>query len=354
MYGKVHGPYLGKDNINRVIIVHHNENGQIINRQTLSYDKYLKEKDLGLHNYEAWIRPPPKKNYPKRNSVYVPSEKRTFTCVQCSGIFKSFVFSSKYCSNSCTQKYKRKQKRETIKLFKDQVLVPISNKTKDKKYFIVYETSPEIRQSYLVPKEDSRIVVTDGKDNKPEFHLEYDRSKAIRVKNVVGYKKYFWITETGVLISRRTKKILSQYLSVMGYFLHATRIGGRKGIEKTFRIHRLVGMAFCDIPDRHKDKTFDELEINHIDGNKINNHHTNLEWCNTQENTDHAWQTGLAKPLIGVDSSTSKFNEDQIHQIDILAKTKTHREISEMFNCHRSTITDIINRVSYSNIPKLI
>lgn len=169
---------------------------------------------------------------------------------------------------------------------------------------------------------------------------------------MVGYKKYFWITETGVLISRRTKKILSQYLNVKGYLSHATRIGGRKGIEKAFRIHRLVGMAFCDIPDHHKDKAFDELEINHIDGNKINNHYTNLEWCNAQENTDHAWQNGLIKLRIGIESSVPKFNIEQIHQIDKLAKTKTRKEISKIFGCNTSTITDLVNRKTYYNVPK--
>ena len=33
--------------------------------------------------------------------------------------------------------------------------------------------------------------------------------------------------------------------------------------------------------------------VNHIDGNKMNNHYTNLEWCNISMNTQHAYDNGL-------------------------------------------------------------
>ena len=45
-------------------------------------------------------------------------------------------------------------------------------------------------------------------------------------------------------------------------------------------IHRLVALFFVDNPE-------DKKEINHIDGNKLNNHYTNLEWCTSSENNIH-------------------------------------------------------------------
>lgn len=40
---------------------------------------------------------------------------------------------------------------------------------------------------------------------------------------------------------------------------------------------------------------FEELEVNHIDGNPKNNKLSNLEWCTGPENLDHARRTGLIK-----------------------------------------------------------
>ena len=62
--------------------------------------------------------------------------------------------------------------------------------------------------------------------------------------------------------------------------------------RKTYMVHRLVAKAF--IPNKDN-KSF----VNHIDGNKLNNHIGNLEWCTVQENNLHARQTGLHKQAIG-------------------------------------------------------
>ena len=39
----------------------------------------------------------------------------------------------------------------------------------------------------------------------------------------------------------------------------------------------------------------DKLQVNHIDGNKLNNVFTNLEWCTVGENSQHAYECGLKK-----------------------------------------------------------
>ncbi|MGY0692639.1 NUMOD4 domain-containing protein [Virgibacillus sp. FSP13] len=57
---------------------------------------------------------------------------------------------------------------------------------------------------------------------------------------------------------------------------------------KKFFVHRLVADVFLD---KQKDKNF----VNHIDGNKLNNHVNNLEWCNRSENQLHAYKLGLQK-----------------------------------------------------------
>lgn len=54
----------------------------------------------------------------------------------------------------------------------------------------------------------------------------------------------------------------------------------------SFLIHRLIAIAF--IPN-----TNNLPDINHIDGNKLNNDVSNLEWCTHQQNMQHAWDNNL-------------------------------------------------------------
>lgn len=51
-------------------------------------------------------------------------------------------------------------------------------------------------------------------------------------------------------------------------------------------IHRLVAEVFLSNPNNFP-------QVNHIDGNKNNNHYSNLEWCTHQYNNIHALKTGL-------------------------------------------------------------
>lgn len=68
--------------------------------------------------------------------------------------------------------------------------------------------------------------------------------------------------------------------------------------EKTISIHRLVARAFIPIPQKYLDDglSYDDLEVNHRDGDPENNHVENLEWCLHTENMRHAVTTGLIPP----------------------------------------------------------
>lgn len=76
--------------------------------------------------------------------------------------------------------------------------------------------------------------------------------------------------------------ILKQRISKHGYCTISFR-------RKSFLVHRLVAKAFILNPEN-------KPQVNHIDGDKLNNNLNNLEWCSRLENMRHAFNLGLIKP----------------------------------------------------------
>ena len=114
------------------------------------------------------------------------------------------------------------------------------------------------------------------------------------------------------------------------------------GKKKTYRLHRLVLMAFDPRDD------MDSLEVNHKDGNKKNNKLENLEWCTSSENQIHAYKTGLQKPRRGSASNLSKLSEDDIKKIfELREQGYTQQQIADVVECTRSNISYILNKKSW-------
>ena len=89
---------------------------------------------------------------------------------------------------------------------------------------------------------------------------------------------------------------------------------------KTIVIHREVAKAFILNP-------LNKPQVNHIDGNKLNNNIENLEWVTNKENIRHAHKSGLTKPSIGKNKPRLILNlETGIYYNSLIqaAKTVTH------------------------------
>jgi len=164
---------------------------------------------------------------------------------------------------------------------------------------------------------------------------------------VKGYEDYFLISNYGKVFSIRTERILKTFIHKQGYEVFSTRIGGRKGKVKLFKVHRLVTEAFIKNPEN-------KPQVNHIDGDKQNNCVANLEWVTAKENTQHALKIGLSVPCKGEQHGLSKLKEEDIRFIrnNYIAYDKKlgTNGLAKYFNVHHSIISDVVNRKTWKHI----
>jgi hypothetical protein len=214
---------------------------------------------------------------------------------------------------------------------------------------LVYERNGNYDHMFYVPHNKGKIIYDIDENNKAFLRIEYDKTKVQIAKvSKITTKKLFVITESGILISRRSKKVLSLHLNEKGYLTQCSTLENNKSLG--LRIHRLVAHAFCPRPEHLKDIPYDKLQVNHKDGIKTNNHWSNLEWCTNQENTIHAYNTGLMPS--GANKENAKLTKEQVNWIRQHKKdnpSTKHRWYAEMFNIDRSNITEIINNVIYKD-----
>jgi hypothetical protein len=80
------------------------------------------------------------------------------------------------------------------------------------------------------------------------------------------------------------ERILKPCPNTRGYLI--VFVAGKWEKQRCNLIHQLVAKTFLPNPES-------KPQVNHKDGNKLNNSVTNLEWMTHQENIQHAWDTGL-------------------------------------------------------------
>lgn len=97
----------------------------------------------------------------------------------------------------------------------------------------------------------------------------------------------YYITKDGKCYNSNTDKYLKGQVNYKNGYL-SYNITLPNGKKKRCYAHRLVAIAFLD---RFEGKN----EVNHIDGNKLNNCIDNLEWVSSSENKKHAIQNELKK-----------------------------------------------------------
>ena len=167
-------------------------------------------------------------------------------------------------------------------------------------------------------------------------------------KDITGYEGSYQVSNLGnvktlereifsnsKLIYIQKEKILKHYKTKEGYL---SVILYKNSKQKHFLIHRLVAECFL----LNKNQC-----VNHIDGNKMNNKISNLEWVTNSQNHIHAYETGLK--LRGENCNMSKLTEKEVLSIRNM-KGITQQEIANIYNVSRKCISKILNRQTWNHI----
>lgn len=159
------------------------------------------------------------------------------------------------------------------------------------------------------------------------------------------FKGFYKISRDGVVVSVprngtvNVEKEIKPTVGTNGYLKVSFRCFGKR---YTRNIHRLIALTFIENPNKYPC-------VNHIDGNKMNNDISNLEWTTYSKNIQHAYDNGLTIPTKGEDRSNLT-NDNVLRIVEMKESGSTLRNIAKEFNISASTVSDIVLGRTWSHL----
>ena len=144
------------------------------------------------------------------------------------------------------------------------------------------------------------------------------------------------VTKDGKIYNKKWGRYVKPQPNGKGYL--RVHIAGRM-----YFVHRLVAERYIPNPDN-------KPQVNHKDGNHLNNNVDNLEWVTNRENSIHALRNGMMR--IEERHPMSKLKREDVAYI------KSHPEVSrnnlaKMFNISSHTISDIRHGRTWKTVEKI-
>lgn len=146
--------------------------------------------------------------------------------------------------------------------------------------------------------------------------------------DAVGYPGKYRVSDHGRVAGRKILKLGAHrdgYLQVKLFW---------GTLPSTTYVHRMVAEAF--VPRREGCR-----EVDHIDGDKTNNHASNLRWVTREENMQAAQALGLLTQPdnSGHKNGMAKLSREDVAEIrELLAQRFTHERIAQRFGVSRRCI----------------
>lgn len=112
--------------------------------------------------------------------------------------------------------------------------------------------------------------------------------------------------------------------------------------KKRFFIHRLVAEQYIPNP-------LNLPQVNHKDGDKLNNNVENLEWVSGSGNQQHRYY--VLKKDLGSKNSNAKLTEDDVKTIRICNENgESGRSLSRRYNISQTLVRNILSRKAWKHI----
>lgn len=150
------------------------------------------------------------------------------------------------------------------------------------------------------------------------------------------WNEHYSVSRCGKVRNDKTGKILKSQKAKRGGYMVVTLAYGPK--NQCVKIHRAVAFAFLGPSLMH---------VNHIDGNKENNHADNLEYTTILENNRHARRINP-----DINNNGRKVSDEQVRLIKYIRSTyfMKNKEIAKVLNLSQSCIQAITSGGRFAHI----
>lgn len=172
-------------------------------------------------------------------------------------------------------------------------------------------------------------------------------------KPVLNYESLYEVSTTGSIrsVARKCPTKGGKLRNVSAKTLKPVLVKGyhivnlhKDGVMRQFRLHRLIAEAFIPNPQNLG-------IVNHLDGNKTNNHMSNLEWCTVERNNTHAAELGLLKGRKGEQHHGNTLTENIVRLIkNALTRGVKGSVLASTYNVSQATISNIKHNKNWNHI----
>jgi hypothetical protein len=149
-------------------------------------------------------------------------------------------------------------------------------------------------------------------------------------KPITGWEDLYAVSSLGRFKNTKTGRMRKTQAGTAGY---CQIVLTRNRKQTCLMAHRVVAQEFIGFSDKP--------EVNHKDGDKSNNHVSNLEWVTSKQNTQHAIATGLWNP-VGEANENAKLSLSNVHWVKyLLGQGAVAARLAKVFGVQPAAISKI-------------